>query len=369
VTGHAERLQLIGRQLWTPLALSALVVGVAELVTLGGATLERIAVMMVINLIIVVGLYAFVGISGVFSFGQVSFMAIGAYTTGILSIPTGTKDVIFTSMPAALRHAHVGSVAAILAGGVVAALVAVVFALPLSRLSGLVAGLGTFAFLLIVNVVASAWTAVTNGTTGMSAIPVSTTLTRTLIFAIAAILVAFAYQSSRFGRRLRTSREDEVAARAVGVNVGFERGLGFVVSALIVGMAGGLYATYLGNIDPSAFFLNITFLTIAMLVVGGMTSLSGAVIGTIFISVVAELLRRVEAGFHVGGTFVHAPAGLQEVGLGLLMLGVLIWHPQGLTSGRELTFPARRGRFTARGKAEGETAAKPEEPMTPEHVR
>ena len=344
VAGHVGRLQVIGRQLSTPLVLSALVVGVAEFVTLGGPTLERIAVMMVINLIVVVGLYVFVGISGVFSFGQVSFMAIGAYTTAILSIPTDTKDVIFTSMPPALRHAHLGSLGAVLAGGVVAALVALVFALPLSRLSGLVAGLGTFAFLLIVNVVASAWTAVTNGTTGMSAIPVTTTLTRTLIFAVAAILVAFAYQTSRFGRRLRTSREDEVASRAVGVNVGIERSLSFVISALIVGIAGGLYAAYLGNIDPSAFFLNTTFLTIAMLVVGGMTTLSGAVIGTIFISAVAELLRRVEAGFHLGSTFVHAPAGLQEVGLGLLMLAVLIWRPQGLTNGRELRLPARRSR-------------------------
>jgi branched-chain amino acid transport system permease protein len=219
---------------------------------------------------------------------------------------------------------------------------------------------------LIVNVVASAWTAVTNGTTGMSAIPVTTTLTRSLIFGIAAIFVAFLYQSSRFGRRLRTSREDEIAARAVGVNVGFERSLGFVISALIVGMAGGLYATYLGNIDPSAFFLNLTFLTIAMLVVGGMTSLSGAVVGTIFISVVAELLRRVEAGFHVGSTFVSAPAGLQEVGLGLLMLAVLIWHPQGLTNGRELIVPVRKTRETS---ADEQPSAQRDEPMTPEHVR
>ena len=368
MAGHAERLQVIGRQLSTPLVLSALVVGVAELVTLGGPTLERIAVMMVINLIVVVGLYVFVGISGVFSFGQVSFMAIGAYTTAILSIPTDTKDVIFTSMPPALRHAHLGSLGAVLAGGVVAALVAVVFALPLSRLSGLVAGLGTFAFLLIVNVVASAWTAVTNGTTGMSAIPVTTTLTRTLFFAVAAIVVAFAYQTSRFGRRLRTSREDEVASRAVGVNVGIERSISFVISALIVGIAGGLYAAYLGNIDPSAFFLNTTFLTIAMLVVGGMTTLSGAVIGTIFISAVAELLRRVEAGFHLGSTFVHAPAGLQEVGLGLLMLAVLIWRPQGLTNGRELRLPARRSRASVQSKDE-RPATRSDEPMTPEHVR
>ena len=70
-----------------------------------------------------------------------------------------------------------------------------------------------------------------------------------------AIALAFVYQESRFGRRLRTSREDEVASRAIGVNVGFERSVAFVLSALIVGIAGGLYAEYLGSIDPTAFYL------------------------------------------------------------------------------------------------------------------
>ena len=362
------RLQVIGRQLSTPLVLSALVVGVAELVTLGGPTLERIAVTMVINLIVVVGLYVFVGISGVFSFGQVSFMAIGAYTTAILSIPTDTKDVIFTSMPPALRHAHLGSLGAVLAGG----------------------RRGT-----------------RRNRLRRPAVPPERAGRRPRNIRIPADRerrgerldgrherddrdvrdpgdndphpdadlrgrgdprFAFAYQTSRFGRRLRTSREDEVASRAVGVNVGIERSLSFVISALIVGIAGGLYAAYLGNIDPSAFFLNTTFLTIAMLVVGGMTTLSGAVIGTIFISAVAELLRRVEAGFHVGSTFVHAPAGLQEVGLGLLMLAVLIWRPQGLTNGRELRLPARRSRASVQSTDE-RPATRSDEPMTPEHVR
>ena len=85
----------------------------------------------------------------------------------------------------------------------------------------------------------------------------------------------------------------------------------------------------------------MTFLTIAMLVVGGMKSLSGAVIGTVFISAVAEALRRVEAGFHVGSILIQARSGLQEVGLGLLMLAVLIWRPKGLTGGRELALPRR----------------------------
>jgi branched-chain amino acid transport system permease protein len=329
--------------LWAPLALMALVAAVAELVALGGATLERTVVTMLINLIVVVGLYMFVGVSGVFSFGHISFMAVGAYTAAILSIPVETKSVLFTAMPGALRGAHVPPLAAIFLGGAAAAVFALVASLPLARLSGLVAALGTFALLLIVNVVAGAWTAVTNGTTGMSAIPTETTLGRTLLFAVGAIAVGFLYHSSRPGRRLRASREDEAAARAVGVDVGLERAAAFVASAFVVGVAGGLYAQYLGSIDPSAFFLQLTFLTIAMLVVGGMTSLSGAVIGTIVIATLAELLRRLEEGFHVGGAEIDAPSGLQNVGLGLLMLAILVLRPRGLTNGRELAWPRPRG--------------------------
>jgi branched-chain amino acid transport system permease protein len=334
-----DHLIRIARRFWTPVALMALVVVVSEVVALGGSTLESTVITMLVNLVIVVGLYVFTGVSGVFSFGQIGFMAIGAYTTAILSIPSGTKDVIFTTMPGWLRGAHASPLASVLIGGLVAAAVAAVFAIPLSRLTGLIAGLGTFAFLLIINVVAGAWTAITNGTSGMSTIPIETTLTRALIFGLIAIAAAWLYQESRFGRRLRTSREDAVASRAIGVNVGFERGVAFVVSALIVGVAGGLYAEFLGSIDPTAFYLSATFLTIAMLVVGGIKSLSGAVIGTLLISTVAEALRRIENGFHVGSVLIQARPGLQQIGLGVLMLAVLIWRPDGLTGGREITFP------------------------------
>src|SRR5204862_101230 len=97
-------------------ALSGALAGVAALVVL-----ERTAVTMLIELVVVVGLYMFVGISGVFSFGHISFMAIGAYAAAILSIPVGTKSVIFGSMAGPLRGAHVPPLAAVFAGGAVAA--------------------------------------------------------------------------------------------------------------------------------------------------------------------------------------------------------------------------------------------------------
>lgn len=331
--------RIIARRLWPLLVLAIAVVVVAKLGSLGSAALDRTVVTMLINLVVVIGLYVFVGISGVFSFGQISFMAIGAYTAGILTIPVDRKDVLLSGLPDFLAGAHMGSVEATFMGGLVAAIGAAVLSLALMRMSGLVAALGTFAVLLIVNVVAKGWTDLTNGTSGMSAIPASTSVDRALMWAIGLLAVAFAFQESRIGARLRASREDDVAARSLGISVGRERTAAFVLSAFTCGIAGALYAQFLGSISPDAFFLKLTFLTIAMLVIGGTGSLAGAVVGTIVVSAVSEFLRRVESGFDVGSVRIEARSGLQNVALGIVMLAILVARPSGLTAGREIRWP------------------------------
>jgi branched-chain amino acid transport system permease protein len=132
-----------------------------------------------------------------------------------------------------------------------------------------------------------------------------------------------------------------VAARSIGVNVPGERFLAFVLSGFVVGIGGALYTEFLGTMTPDVFYLSITFTTLAMLVVGGRTSLSGAVIGTIVVSAVTEFLRRLEGGFHVGPVHVAGRIGLTEVGLALVMLTILLWRPSGLTNGREIPSPFR----------------------------
>ena len=181
-----------------------------------------------------------------------------------------------------------------------AAAFALVLSLPLARLSGLTAGLATFAVLSIVNIVARNWEQVTHGTAGVSGIPTTTTIWGALGWAMAAMAAAWLFQRSRVGLRLRASRENESAARSIGVAVARERAIAFVVSAFFVGVAGALFGMFIGSFNPDAFFLNITFLMIAMLVIGGTTSLAGAVVGTLAISAVSEFLRRVEGGVDLG---------------------------------------------------------------------
>ena len=337
---------------WTPVILIALVVAVTLLGALGSAVLQTTIVTMLINLILVVGLYVFVGNSGVFSFGQIGFMAIGAYTAATLRIPEVTKNLLYPTMP----DVHVPSIVATLAGGALAALVALIIAIPLMRLSGLVASLGTFAFLNIVYIVASNLDEVTGGSTGLGGVPASTTRNTALIWAVLMIALAWWFQQTRICLRLRGSREDEAAARAVGIGITVERTTAYVLSAFITGIAGGLFAQFYGTFNPAAFFVGTTFATVAMLVVGGVLSLSGAVIGALFISLLSEGLLRIEAGWDFGLFVLPELRGLQQVAIAVAMLTVLLLLPRGLTGGEEVT-PGRLARLFTRRPHPGKWVA------------
>jgi branched-chain amino acid transport system permease protein len=333
------------RATWPLPLLLVLVAAVAEIAFSAGGTVTRgVVIVALINLTLVVGLYVFVGNSGVFSFGSIAFASIGAYTAALLVIPPDQKEILQPLLPKFIAHAHFGTVGATLTGGVVAAVVAAAFAIPLMRLNGIAAGLATFAMLVIVRTVANSWEQITNGAAGISGIPaeVTTSKNTALAWALVAILAGFAFQSTGLGLKLRGSREDDVAARSIGVGVRMERRVAWIAHAFLVGIGGALYGQYLGSFNADAFYLALTFTTLAMLVVGGMTSLSGAVIGSLTISAVAELLHRIEEGVHVAGIHIPARPGLREVGLAVIMLTILILRPRGLTNGRELPWPSRR---------------------------
>jgi branched-chain amino acid transport system permease protein len=337
------------RAIWPLPALLVLVVAVAEIAWASGGSVTRgVVVVGLINLTLVVGLYVFVGNSGVFSFGSIAFASIGAYTAGLLVIPVDQKGILQPDLPAFIADTQFGGIGATLMGGVVAAVVAAVLSIPLMRLNGIAAGLATFAVLVIVKTVANSWTEVTNGAAGLSGIPVTTSKNAAMIWALIAIAAGFAFQSTGLGLRLRGSREDDVAARSLGVGVRMERRAAWTVHAFIMGVGGGLYAQYLGSFNASFFYLALTFTTLAMLVVGGMKSLSGAVIGALTIAFTAEFLHRIEQGADVGPLHIPARPGLREVGLAVIMLAILILRPRGLTNGRELRWP-RLPRRRSRG--------------------
>lgn len=291
-----------------------------------------------VQMCIVIGIYAFVGVTGVFSFGHVAFVAVGAYLSGLLAVPLTQKELLYPDLPGFLATAELDPLLAILAGGVAAALAGLLLAPAFGRLSGLSAALATFATLVIVFVITRNWEAVTRGTKGVLGVPKETTLWGAALWAIACLVIVFLFQSSRAGLQLRAAREDEVAARAMGVRVGLLRGAALVLSALIVGIAGGVYGQSLGSFNPDVFYLDLTFLTLAMLVVGGVNSLSGAVVGALLLTFLSQVLRDVEAS-------LDRP-GLTEVCFALILILILAVRPSGITGGRELRarLPARRAR-------------------------
>jgi branched-chain amino acid transport system permease protein len=289
---------------------------------------------------IVVAIYVFIGNSGVLSFGQISFVAVGAFAAGVLTVPLLLKGAILRDLFPLLRDHELGNLESLALAAGVGAVLAAIVGLPLMRLSGLAAGIATFAVLEITNNVLREWTRIGPGATTLSLVPTTTGPEQATIGALAVITVAFAYQRSRFGRVLRATREDPAAAQAAGISIHRQRLGAFILSGALCGFAGGLYVHMLGSISTGQVYLELTFLTLAMLVVGGMTSLWGAVVGALVVSALDSFLAEAERGVDVGVT-LSLPEGSRLVVVGALMALVLVLRPSGITGGRELSLPRR----------------------------
>jgi branched-chain amino acid transport system permease protein len=331
------------RRLFPLACLIAILILVAGAAEFAPTVVQRRITQGLINLVAVVGLYVFVGNSGVLSFGNVAFMAIGAYVSALLTMPAAAKSVFLPDLPAFLAAAEWPAIAAALAGGGAAAAIAAVVGFPLMRLSGISASIATFAILVVAYVVLGNWTSLTGGQNSLMGLPIYVGLWTAAAWAVVAVAVAFAHQESRSGLLLRASREDEAAAAASGVHMVSHRLAAFVVSAFLSGISGVLLAHFLGTVRVETFYLDLTFLIIAMLVIGGMRSLSGAVAGAIVITLLTELLRQAEIGVSIGGTVIAAPGGLGDAVLALIMLLIILFRPRGLAGGREIEWPSRRG--------------------------
>jgi branched-chain amino acid transport system permease protein len=334
----SQRLETIGRVLWVPAILCALLWVVYMLAQFAlSAEYQGIALNMLITAVLVLGLQVFSGNSGILSFGHISFMAIGAYVSALLTIPPAIKKATFVDMPGFLHWiltAELGTLESTVIAGACAAVFALIVATPIVRLRGVPAGIATLALLVIVYTFNVQTTSITRGTSTMIGVPSTTTITSALVWASIAVVIAFGYQASRRGVRLRASRENEAAARSVGVNIPFERGVAWVLSAFMMGVGGALYGHYIIAFSAGEFYFAATFTIVLMLVIGGVTSVSAAVVGTIFITVVQEVLRRLENG-PLNGDY----PGFTELILAAILLLVLIWRPRGLTAGHEIPWP------------------------------
>jgi branched-chain amino acid transport system permease protein len=328
--GRAGVLEVLGPML--------LVVIVGLLSTQVSLANEQYFLSAIVSVAMVVAVYVFVGNSGVLSFGQISFVAVGGFASGVMTIEVESKSGVLPELFPLLRDHTIGMVPSLVLAALVAGVLALVLGLPLMRLSGLAAGIATFAVLEITHNVLREWTKIGPGATTLSLIPESDGALQPVIGVLVIIGIAYAYQRSRLGRMLRASREDAGAAEAVGVNVHRQRLWAFTLSGALAGFAGGLYVHILGSSTADSVYLELTFLTLAMLVFGGATSLWGAVLGALVVSALDSFLSQAESGVDIGFTF-DLPQGTRLVILGLVMATMLILRPSGITGGREFSLP------------------------------
>jgi branched-chain amino acid transport system permease protein len=333
-----ERTSVFARTLSTPVILIALLIVVAlSALAVGSGPFNQTVIEIFIRVVLVVGLYVFVGNSGVISFGHIGFACLGAYMTAWLTaLPaikkkyTGLPDIILS----AKLHYSFGLAAAL----VFAAICAYAVAKVLMRLSGIAASIATFAVLALIIQVYSNWTSVTGAQMSFVGIPIVRSIWPYFICAVSTVAVAYLHSISRSGLALRAARDEATAAAASGVDITRERVIAFTLSGAMVGLGGAMFAHSVGVVTPDTFYLALTFTTLSMLVVGGMNSLSGAVLGVVVLSIVIQLLRWLEKGVDLGGTTLSIPLGLQEIGLGVVMIVILIFRPTGLTRNQELVW-------------------------------
>jgi branched-chain amino acid transport system permease protein len=315
--------------------------------------IKRIVIGLGINIILVVSLNLSNGFTGVFSLGHIGFMAIGAYTSAVLTLPILLKTVNLPNLFPWLGHLEMSFLPAALIGGFVSMIIALLVGLPLLRLNGSYISVATMGFLVIVRVILINWDAVTRGARTFSGVPSYTTIWNVWIWVVLTTYVVLQLKNSSFGRQTMAMRDNEIAAQSLGINKLRVRLLAFCLSAFFTGIAGALWAHFIMSFSPNSFYFTKAFSVITMLIVGGLGSISGSVVGSVAITILSEVLRNLERSFNLG--FIHIPPlyGASQVIMAVIFILILVFKPNGISNGKEINFlKITKGPFLSRKQKE-----------------
>ncbi|MBM4285114.1 MAG: branched-chain amino acid ABC transporter permease [Deltaproteobacteria bacterium] len=280
------------------------------------------------------------GVCGQLHLGPNAFIALGAYTAALLTLTPAEKSRIFFLEPLIWPFSQLTLpfAAALCCGGLVAAGFAFLTGFPVFRVRGDYLAIVTLGFGEVVRVLANNWQGLTNGPLGLKGLAPHTTLWWSWGVAVAALLVITALTRSGYGRAMQAIREDEIAARAMGVDVFRHLMLAYLLSAFFLGVGGGLLAHLVTTISPTLFTFFLTFNLLIIIVVGGLGSATGAVLAALLFTVGGEWLRVVEEPHVLLGFSYPGIPGLRMVIFSLALLLVIIYFRRGLCGGREFTW-------------------------------
>jgi branched-chain amino acid transport system permease protein len=246
-----------------------------------------------------------------------------------------------------LEKTQLGVVPSLLIGGAAAAVLAAVSGVALMRLSGAAASIATLGLLVITINVLSEANRFTAGPRTLFGVPQDANFGWVFGTLGVVVLVSAIFKWSSLGLRSRANRDDVIASEAAGIGTLGARLAPFVLSAFITGAAGGLYGMLITAFSPQSFTIALGVVVITMAIIGGINSISGALAGAAVVTVLNELFRRVENGFALFGAHIQAPTGISAAVLGVALILMLRWRPEGLLSAYELQFARRSGKAEA----------------------
>lgn len=280
------------------------------------------------------------GFTGLFSLGHAGFMAVGAYTTALLTMSPAVKEQNYFLEPIAAPLANLNApfLVAILVGGFLSAVVAFIIGAPALRLRGDYLAIATLGFSEIIRIIITNTQSITNGALGLKSIPTTTNLWWSFGAALVTLYIMFAIVNSSYGKAFKAIREDEIAAESMGIDLFKHKVLAFVIGAFFAGVGGGLLASLQGAVNPLMFRFVLTFNVVLIVVLGGMGSMSGSVISAFVVTSGLETLRVLDEAIRIGPINLPGISGLRMVVFSTLLMIVVIFFQNGLMGTTELSW-------------------------------
>jgi branched-chain amino acid transport system permease protein len=279
------------------------------------------------------------GVTGQLSLEPNGFVAVGAYVAAIILLDSDAliyQYYIEDPSPFVLAIHSQSFIVALIAGGIVSALVALMLSFPVFRVRGDYLAIVTLGFGFIIRILAINNPQITNGSLGLNDIPEYSNLYWTGGIALLAVTIILNIIYSKYGRAMKAVRDDEDTAIAMGVNTFKVKTLAFCTSAFMEGVGGGLLACLLTSISPDLFTFFFTFQLLIIIVLGGLGSTTGAIIGTVIVIGGAEWMRFLDEPITLFGWTSPALPGMRMVVFSIILILVMLFAREGIMGKKEL---------------------------------
>ena len=307
-----------------------------------------------VNAILALSLNLIYGFTGMFSLGHAGFMAIGAYVCALLILTPAQKTTMWILEPIIwpLSVIQAPFFVAVLLAGLIAALCGLLIAIPVLRLGGDYLGIATLGFAEIIRVVLTNLSFITNGALGIKGIPNYANLWWNYGWLLLTLFFIIRLVNSNFGNVLKAIRDDEIAAKNMGINTFFYRVVSFTVGAFFAGVGGALMGSLITTIDPKMFVFTLTFNVLMITVAGGLGSITGSLIGSVVITVLLEWLRIVENPLIIGSFEIPGIPGMRMVIFSLALILIILFRSEGIMGMKEFSWNSLFGSSARGGKTE-----------------